>query len=91
MADFLRRYHFGAGFLGEQGAESIHSHLKKLAKNDDGVVNPLERLKYIFNMYHVETAPSLQALKPVTKTREHHHHPHHDCIMLNVCYLQVFF
>lgn len=70
MVDWLRRFHLGAGFMGEQGAESIHAHLKRLESTYSGIPNGLERLKYIFNMYTIETAPSLQSLKPAIKTRK---------------------
>ena len=42
--------------MGDQGAESIHSHVKKLEANYSGITNRLDRLKYIFNEYMLETA-----------------------------------
>ncbi len=33
MAEWLKRFHLGAGFMGEQGAESIHAHLNRLENN----------------------------------------------------------
>ncbi len=70
MVDWLKRFNLGAGFMGEQGAESIHAHLNRLESTYRGVPNALERLKYIFNMYQVETAPSLQTLKPAIQKRK---------------------
>ena len=70
MADWLKRFHLGAGFMGEQGAESIHAHLNRLQATYSGIPNGVDRLKYIFKMYNIETAPSLQALKPVIQTRK---------------------
>ena len=70
MVDWLRKYHLGAGFMGEQGAESIHAHLNRLEATYSGVQNDLDRLKYIFRMYSVEVDPSLQTLQPVVKTRK---------------------
>jgi hypothetical protein len=70
MADWLRRFHLGAGMMGEQGAESIHAHLNQLETTYAGIPNAVDRLKYIFNMYNLETAPSLQSLKPAVKTRK---------------------
>lgn len=70
MVDWLRQYHLGPGIMGEQGAESIHAHLNRLETTYGGVRNQLDRLKYIFEMYTIETAPSLQSLTPVVKKRK---------------------
>ena len=50
--------------MGEQGAESVHAHVHKLEANYSGITNRLDRLKYIFNEYMLETAPALLNLKP---------------------------
>ena len=50
--------------MGEQGAESVHAHVHKLEANYSGIMNRLDRLKYIFNEYMLETAPALLNLKP---------------------------
>ena len=70
MVDWLRRFHLGAGLMGEQGAESIHAHLNRLEATYSNIPNPLNRLEYTFKMYSVETAPSLQTLEPAIKTRK---------------------
>ena len=67
---WLRRWHLGAGLMGEQGAESIHAHVNKLEANYSGITNRLDRLRYIFNEYMLETAPSLRNLKPPLKRRK---------------------
>ena len=56
--------------MGEQGAESLHAHLHKLERDYCGVVNPVDRLKYIFKMYNLETAPQLLELRPEIKRRK---------------------
>ena len=63
----LKRWLLGAGLMGEQGAESIHSHVKKLEANYSGITNRLDMLKY-FNEY--TTAPCLQNLKLPLKRRK---------------------
>lgn len=70
MVDWLRRYHLGTGFMGEQGAESIHAHLNRLESTYGSMRNRLDRLKQIFTMYTVEVDPSLQTLKPEVMTRK---------------------
>lgn len=66
MVDWLRRFHLGAGFMGEQGAESIHAHLNRLETTYTNIPNPLDRLKYIFSVLY----SSLQTLEPAIKTRK---------------------
>lgn len=70
MVPWLRRWNLGAGFMGEQGAESIHAHINRLEATYSGIPNRVDRLKYIFKMYAIETAPSLLTLKPAIKTRK---------------------
>ena len=70
MVDWLKRFHLGAGFMGEQGAESIHAHLNRLGTTYQNIPNDLDKLKYIFKMYTLETATCLQSLEPPVKTRK---------------------
>jgi hypothetical protein len=70
MADWLRRFHLGAGLMGEQGAESIHAHLNRLENTYSTIPNRVDRLRYIYNMYAIETTPSLQTLKPTIQSRK---------------------
>ena len=67
---WLRKWHVGAGLMGEQGAESLHAHLHTLERNFASITNPVDRLKYIFNMYNVETSPQLLDLKPELQRRK---------------------
>ena len=39
---WLKRWHLGAGFMGEQGAESVHAHVHKLEANYSGITNRLD-------------------------------------------------
>ena len=59
--------------MGEQGAESIHAHLMKLERNYQGIVNDVDRLKYVFKEHMLETAPSLVCLRPPPKKRRKLH------------------
>ena len=64
---WLRRWHLGAGLMGEQGAESIHAHMGGLEAQYHGIVNPLDRLKYIVVEQNLESAPTLNSVKPKPK------------------------
>ena len=67
---WLRRFHVGAGLMGEQGAESIHALMKSLNRTYHGISNERKRLLYMVNEHSVATAPSLLALRPPPKKRK---------------------
>ena len=66
---WLKRWHTGAGLMGEQGAESIHAHFMKLETRYQTIANPVDRLKYIFTQQILESEPSLVALRPPPQKR----------------------
>lgn len=67
---WLRRFHVGAGLMGEQGAESIHARMMKLERDFRGIKDELDSLKYIVKEQSLYTAPSLSALRPPVKRRK---------------------
>ncbi len=67
---WLRRFHIGAGLMGEQGAESIHARMMKLERDFRGIKDELDSLKYIVTEQSLYTAPSLSALQPPVKRRK---------------------
>ena len=69
MIPWMKRWTIGAGFMGEQGAESIHAHLMRLEQIHQGIPNAVDRLKYILKQQSLETALSLEALRPSPKKR----------------------
>jgi hypothetical protein len=69
MADWLKRYHLATGLMGEQGAESIHAHINKLEADYKNTKEKLHHLKYIFEMYTVETDATLLTIRPEVKPR----------------------
>ena len=61
---WLRRHRIASGLMGEQGAESIHSHINRLEAQYSGVANPLQRLKYVVNEHNLEATPAINDLRP---------------------------
>ena len=61
---WLRQWHMGAGLRGEQGAESIHTHISKLETQYHSIINTLDWLKYIVEEYtcNIESTPGLNSL-----------------------------
>ena len=70
VVPWMKRWGLGAGLMGEQGAESIHSHLNKLEATYSSIPNRVDRLRYIFNTYTLETTPELTSLRPAIKRRK---------------------
>ena len=48
MVPWLRRWHLGAGLMGEQGAESVYSHVREVGGKRFWYRNKVDRLNYIF-------------------------------------------
>ena len=67
VVPWMRRWHIGAGLMGEQEAESIHAHFHRLENQYSGIVNPLDKLRYIVNEHNIETTPGLNCLRPTAK------------------------
>ena len=67
VIEWMRRWKIGAGLMGEQGAESIHAHINRLEGVYNGIANPLQKLRYVFNEHNIESAPGLNDLQPTPK------------------------
>ena len=78
VVPWLQRWGIGAGLMGEQGAESLHAHVHKLETNFSTIPNKVDRLKYIFRMYNLETAPTLLSIKPDSKKRKSRKRPREE-------------
>lgn len=67
---WLRRFHVGAGLMGEQGAESVHALMMRLNRTYQGIPNETTRLKHIMSEHSLGTDPSLLALRPPVQKRK---------------------
>ena len=65
MVPFLRRWHLGFGFLGEQGIESIHPYFNTLARTYNSVRQPERKLFLMLKEQHI--APTNVAARPEVK------------------------
>ncbi len=68
VVPWMRRWRLGAGLMGEQGAESVHAHIHRLETQYNGIVNPVDRLKYVVNEHNIESAPGLNSLRPAARS-----------------------
>ena len=67
VAPWVKRWRVGAGLMGEQGAESIHAHFKRLERIHQGIPNDVDQLKFIMKEHQLESEPSLNSLRPHPK------------------------
>ena len=70
MVPFLRRVKVGFGFLGEQGAESIHARFNTIRHNYVNMRNPVEQLAAIHKEHLTEVCPENVVKLPSPKKRK---------------------
>lgn len=57
MVDFFRNWKVGLGFLGEQGAESIHARFNSIRRNYVNMPNRVQQLEYIMKEHFNQICP----------------------------------
>ncbi len=64
IVDWLRRYPFGFGLLGEQGAESVHAFVNRITPNYHAVRSSEKQQQLIVEDQHLKCSPHLVGLVP---------------------------
>jgi hypothetical protein len=64
VVPWMRKWQFGLGFMGEQGAESIHARFNTLQRTYSNIKNRTERLKYILKEHHLQVSPYTVEQRP---------------------------
>ena len=67
---FLKKWRVGFGFHGEQGAESLHSMIRRISMSYTSMPNRLERLKAVIKEHHLQVSPAMLAQQPSVKKRK---------------------
>lgn len=69
VCPFLRKWHMGLGFYGEQGIEGIHSEFNIQVEHFDHVKKHEVRRRQIIVNHHISTIPTLagKAPKPIQR------------------------
>lgn len=57
LVPFLRKWKVGLGFLGEQGAESIHARFNSIKRNYSNMPNSAQRLKSVVTEHLRQICP----------------------------------
>ena len=70
VPNWLEKWKVGLGFMGEQGAESIHASFNNIERSYLNMPNKVDRLFRIVQEHHLRTDPDLQSLVPVVKRRK---------------------
>ena len=69
VVPFMRRWGVGCGFLGEQGAESIHAYFNALERTYASIPDRLQRLKQKMVEHYLHTAPTNVDARPTIPKR----------------------
>ncbi len=67
VVDWIRRFPFGLGLLGEQGAESVHAQVNRINRMFVTMPSDTKRLQSTVEEQHLKCDPELQALIPPSK------------------------
>ena len=67
VVPYLKQWHMGFGFLGEQRVESIHHYFNDLEKTYCGVRDPAQKQQLMLKEHTLHTVPSNVAARPEIK------------------------
>lgn len=70
LPNWLEKWKVGLGFMGEQGAESIHAAFNNIERSYLNMPNKVDRLFRVVQEHHLRTDPELQSLVPAIKRRK---------------------
>ncbi|KAJ8018727.1 hypothetical protein HOLleu_43131 [Holothuria leucospilota] len=63
VVPFIKKWHVGLGFLGEQGVESVHARLNSIKYNVRGLKDDLDILKSVMVTHWVQTRPGAHSIR----------------------------
>ena len=67
---WVTKWQVGFGFMGEQGAESIHASFNNIARAYANIPNRVDRLKRTVQEHHLRISPGNIQLQPEVKWRK---------------------
>ena len=70
LIPWLRRWRTGFGFMGEQGAESIHAAINNIMPSYINIADRVQRLRGIMLEHHRQVCPELVSCQPEAKRRK---------------------
>ena len=66
----VKQWKFVMGFLGEQGAESIHASFNSIERAYAGIPKHVDRLLRVMQEHHLRVEPENLTLQPLIKRRK---------------------
>ena len=73
VVPWLKKWRIGFGFMGEQGAESIHAYFNGLGTRYKSVPDPVKRMECMMREHFLHIAPANVDARPVIKKRKLNH------------------
>ena len=70
VVPWLKKWKIGFGFMGEQGAESIHAYFNTLHQSYRSIPDPLQRMEYTMREHFLHIALANVTAKPASKRRK---------------------
>ena len=70
VVPWIRKWKIGFGFMGEQGAESIHAYFNGLVARYKSVPDPVKRMECTMREHFLHIAPANVSVKPNIKKRK---------------------
>lgn len=70
VVPWLKKWKIGFGFMGEQGAESIHAYFNTLHQSYRSIPDPVQRMEHTMREHFLHIAPANVAAKPAIKRRK---------------------
>ena len=67
---WLKRWHIPYGFMGEQGAESIHASINGIKRTYSGIPRPVDRLLSVMKEHHLRVEPQNIYLQPQVQRKK---------------------
>ena len=67
---WMRQWRTGFGFMGEQGAESIHAAINNITPSYLNIPDRVARLRGVMLEHHRQVCPELVACQPAIKKRK---------------------
>lgn len=68
---WIKQWHCGLRFHGEQGLESVHAEFNSLKVTYCNIRDPAEKLKHILKEHHLRMSPQAADFIPPKQKRKH--------------------
>ena len=64
LVPWVKRWKVGCGYMGEQGAESLHATFNNVERAYNNIVDRVERLRVLLQNHYFKLLPANKSLEP---------------------------